>query len=229
MSMKRTLLALAMLAAAAALVPSASAGVMNVTFWQTSDPGGIGDPEEQALPTNPMAAGTPLANFIYNGDLNWTSFLGSDNYLDDFVGTGGGSVSGCAGVACTNATTLGHYLLSTSGFELTSLFRIIFTTTGPVINGEITHDDGASIFDSTNTIAYLDASFPTAAITSNFSLPGAGTYNLWYVEANGHPSVLQVSGDITEQSVPEPGALALIGFALMSLFGFGWMRRRAGI
>jgi hypothetical protein len=115
--------------------------------------------------------------------------------------------------------------LSSSGFDLTTLFEIVFTTNGPVA-GTIAHDDGASIFDGTDSIAFLNSAFPTAEIVDNFSLPSAGTYDVWYVEANSAPSVLAISPDVTSDSqVPEPATLGILGLALLSLFGIGGRRR----
>ena len=191
-----TLGALSVFAASAFAAFPAHADVMNVTVWQGNGSGSIADPDEQALPSNPLKLHVPIASFNYTGDIQWNVGTQSLNFLDTFVGTGGGSVSNCVGSGCASSSALGHVSLSSSGFDLTTLFEIVFTTNGPV-SGSIAHDDGASIFDGSDTVSFLNSAFPTAEIVDNFSLPSAGTYDLWYIEANSAPSVLSISPAIS--------------------------------
>jgi hypothetical protein len=205
----------------------AQAGVMNVTVWQKPTPGSdINSANQKALPTNAfLQAGAPIAQFVYNGSINWKQTSQVLNTLRDFIGSGGGSISGCVGTSCVNATTLAATTLSQGGFSLASLFRIEFTT--PVGgNFSVDHDDGVSIWNFNNTVSYLDSSTPTSEKTSNFNLPGAGTYNIWFVQANGAPTVLETT--VADRSqVPEPSVVALMAMALLSLFGLRFMRRRS--
>lgn len=221
--MMKSLVAATVLAGALLGAAPSQAGVMQVTMWQQFASNNIGDAEEQALPTNPIAGGTPVANFLYSGAINWLQ-SGAPNTLSAFVATGGGIVSNCVGTACASSSSLGNVVLSTGGFGTTSLFRIIFSTDGAV-SGNIVHDDGISVYGASGQI--LNSSFPTSAVTSLLNIASAGTYTLWYVEANGSPSVLNIDTRITEHSrVPEPGALAMVAVALLSIFGFGMYRRR---
>lgn len=224
---KTAALAVALGGALFAAAP-AQAGVMSVTVWQEYTPlSGIGSSNQKALPTNlALQANAPIAQFIYNGSLNWEQGTQGLNTLRDFVGSGGGSISNCVGASCNGANALDPTTLSLGGFALASLFRIEFTTPVAINNGTVRHDDGVSIWNFNNTISYLDSSTPTGAIVSAINPLSPGTYNIWFVQANGAPTVLQTS--IADRSqVPEPSVLALISMALLSLFGLTFMRRRS--
>jgi PEP-CTERM motif len=110
------------------------------------------------------------------------------------------------------------------GFEFTGqttpIMELTFTAAS-ALSGTINHDDGISLYSHGNTTTDLlpiSAASPTTAELTNFSI-GPGTYDLYYVEANGAPAVL----DMEVTAAPEPASLAMLGIGILSL---GVVRRR---
>lgn len=196
----------------AAVLGSSAAQASPITFkvvvWAAQTSGAnINSSSQQALPSSPLVTRSDLAaTFMYTGLPNWNNGAGSANEFSTFV-TPSSAVSK---LKFFNGYT-DNFVLSTANFASTSLFQLTFTTPTS-LSGTILHDDGISLWNSSNKIDLVDSARPTNQIPTNFSV-GAGTYNLWYDEANGAPAVL----DFTNVQVPEPGSLLLLGTGLIAL------------
>jgi hypothetical protein len=222
--MKKLLLgALAIGAVGATAVPANATpltGAFTTTVWYGTNPGANNstDPEEQALPSNPLnSSGNRLASFTYTGALNLASLGSGQGNILTFLQTAGGILSNF-----TNGSSgaLNH-ILSTGGFSDATLMRFTFTT-AQAISGTITHDDGISIFQGSTPIL-TGASAPTVAAPIAYSL-SPGTYDLWYAEVNALPAVLNF--DVVAQPAPEPMSMAILGTGIVGL-GMVMRRRRS--
>ena len=211
--------ALALGAMACMTIGAAQAAPLGVsastTIWYfTNDGGGIGDANQQALPSNPAAID---ANLIYTGTYTGLiDFAATSNSLGNFLNSGTGSFAGPLPVALLDEP------VSTAPFAITTLIKFTFTLAADA-TGTITHDDGISVFlAGDTTTALVDSSGPTPPTGTAYSL-AAGTYDLWYVQANGLPAVLNFD---VASTVPEPAMLALLGAALMGVGAMAYRRRR---
>jgi hypothetical protein len=202
-------------------------GTFDVTVWN-------GSPFFNYLSSDTANAqntptGPSLAHFTYTGALDWRvdespsnnphknvfgSFLDAadiSNFTSSFSGT--------------TAQQLDHFLntsMSVANDRFVTFFEITTTLflTGSS-SGTVTHDDGASLYD--DGVALFSSPYETSAMTDHFNLhSGANSLALYYVEANGAPSVLSVSV-CDPVNVPEPSAAGLCGLALI---GLGWLARR---
>jgi len=229
--MKPLILAIAALGLAGT-IGTANAAQINDTFTLTiwNEQGCPGadctnsstDPREQALPTNPLAAGTPVYNAgTYTGPINFVDLNGSTT-IAGFLATAGGTFN----PSVTGLTQT----ISTAIFATTTLMDFTFTLpTGSSIAGAtIMHDDGISIWDSTNTNEILSgASGPTVEVPTDVPTLTAGTYNLWYAEVNGLPADLVFNGTVM---VPAPpigqGLPAVIAVGGLLFGAWTWNRSK---
>jgi len=216
-SVRAGLAVLALTAAATMAQANPLNGTFNITIYQESTGGAlITDAREQANPSNPMltTAGDQKASGTYTGNLDFNIGSGGTNTIGAFFASGGGTTS--AGLA----PALGLQL-STGGFDVTTLFQISGTSLS-ALQGFITHDDGIGLFNNTKTLVTpVGDEAPTASETTNYSLP-AGSWALYYIEANGLPAVLDFEFNPGNAgSTPLPAALPLFatGLGLLGVFG----------
>jgi hypothetical protein len=184
----------------------------------------ITSPTQQALPTNSLQSSINHAVFDFTqASLNLIVPTNDNttNTNHNFFSLVLPTISGFSGTgsyatqAAWDPTILSTGSYNTNVSQTTTLMRIIFTIAGPSIL-DITHDDGVSLFasgDTTTNFLPTAASAPTSVDTDTTPVLPGGTYDLWYVEGNGSPSVLSM----TITPIPEPGTIALVGTALLGI------------
>jgi len=196
----------AFLALASGVQAATLTGTFGLTVYQGHTGGTTSDNQtQQALESNTLTT-TNCCNFktftgTYTGALNMNLNASSPNTVDAFLTNAGGTYTG---------TQLAPFaVLSTPTFDDVTIFVFTGTFAGPT-TGTITHDDGIGLYDAANNLVTgLAAAAPTTAITTSFSISG-GAFTLYYVSANGLPSVLDVEASTT----PLPAALPLFAGGL---------------
>ncbi len=215
-------------AAVLAFSPLAQAGPLSsitfsVTGWNALTPGSTSSSlSQQANTSNPLMALNPFVTGTATGLPNWYVSGGTPNTFGNFVGNNGnnGAGNGTTNVWNYVSPASGTTVLSTGSFGSATLMRLTFTLYNNDTMGTIWHDDGISLYGPSGLL--VNSAAPTTSIGTPFNL-NAGTYSLYYVEANGAPSQLTFQ-NVTE--APEPGALALFGAGLLGCALFIGRRRR---
>jgi hypothetical protein len=192
----------AALAICVATASSAAPVVLTTNFnvWHGTNPN-PGDPtnlSQRALPTNTLSSQDYIGFFSYTGAFNFSDTNQATDTMSNFI----------SGVGLPNIQ------MSSPNFTVATLFEFTFVLTSDLIGASITHDDGVSLYDLTtnsdNLIPGNDG--PTVAATTALPTLLAGhNYELWYVAANGAPSILSLDGP---SAVPELSswAMFIVGF-----------------
>lgn len=151
-------------------------------------------------------------------------FLGSDLLSVTFD-----SCAGCGTEAQFAAQTLSVPGNNDGSGGGSAMFVLSGTAAGAILGGTITHDDGASFVWGNQTL--MSSPGETTAVASSVSPAAFSTetpFDLYYMEGNGSPSVLDVNLRTLSftSGVPEPStwALMILGFAGV---GFVAYRRKS--
>jgi hypothetical protein len=191
----------------------------------------LGTNANAATLTNILAAGPANYThyeFTYNDSnnlsINWANFGAQTgpNLASQFVNAG--LITSFSGGPAAEAAFLAS-TLSVQGDAQTAFFNISGVLSGKILTpSSITHDDGATFILAGNTLV------DNAPETNNATDPVApgtysGTFNLYYVEGNGAPAVLDVNlrTENLTTDVPEPSTWAMM---ILGFFGVGFMAYR---
>ncbi|MDD2859879.1 MAG: PEP-CTERM sorting domain-containing protein [Acidiphilium sp.] len=173
-----------------------------------------------------LPQGSPTANFNYTGPIDFSVGASETNSVSNFFGTNVGGISGYTSLSGLTesaflASTLSSPYQNVDGSLDSDAFVTFMEITGTysapagtVVT--ISHDDGASLYSGVSNTPLIASGGPTNEIPSSATLAAASMtpFTLVYVEANGAPSVLQISETLP---VPEPGSLAVLGTGLIGL------------
>jgi hypothetical protein len=152
-------------------------------------------------------------SFTYTGALSFGTTGPNTTTIGQWLATGGGTVSGLD-------STVANRQLSNGGYRATSFF-VVTAQFAQGFDATITHDDGISVFDDGTQLATFAQ--PTTVRTTIANGFDGGAWSLFYVAANGNPSILRVTGDDLPTPVPVPAALPLM---LAGLGALSLLRRR---
>lgn len=186
---------------------------LTVTVWT-----GANTTDMANLPTPNTPANF---TFTYSGPLDFTNSNPANTFAQFF----GSYVSDISGISTTALNTLLADTMSTPGETAPGAinsylsFAGSYTATSPSWV-TISHDDGASLYLNGSMNPTINSAAPTSEIPSSGWVPGGtNTFDLIYVESNGAPADLVVTG-LTP--TPEPGTIGFMALGLISLAGIAY-------
>ena len=165
--------------------------------------------------------------FTYTGlnDIHW--LVSGDQTSPNLAGTfvTAANITNFVGGASAEAAFLAS-TLSVKGDQQTAFFNIHGLLSGTLLTGsQISHDDGATFIVGGNTLVDNAPETNDAVDTVAPGTYSAAAFNLYYVEGNGAPAVLdvQLKGANLTTDVPEPSTWAMM---ILGFFGVGFMAYR---
>ena len=168
--------------------------------------------------------------FTYSGlnDINWSNFNSQTgpNTGADFLGANTAHITSFVGGPAAETAFLAS-TLSVQGDAQTAFFDISGLISGTILSpgSTVSHDDGASFVIGGVTQFSNAPETNQATDTVPAGTWSGSAFNLYYVEGNGSPAILDVhlAGANLTTDVPEPSTWAMM---ILGFFGVGFMAYR---
>jgi hypothetical protein len=215
------------LAVAGISASGAKADIYTVDVWSYA--GSAPGSSTGANETNPILNTAPTYVFTYGAPINWSTpgpQTSPNNTGLDFIGsTNFSNVTWISG----DENAFKNNELSVPGDSTSAFFHIAATWTSSsssLTSGNLTSDDGSTLIIGGTKLANMAAE--QGAQTQNFSTSqvfNGAPLDLYYVEGNGAPAVLDfnISGGNLTAPVPEASTWAMM---ILGFFGVGFMAYR---
>jgi hypothetical protein len=213
------------LAIAGVSASGAKADIYTVDVWSYA--GSAPGSSTSANATNPILNTAPNYVFTYDAPINWSTpgpQTSPNNTGADFIGAGNlGNVTWVSG----NETAFMNNELSVPGDSTSAFFHIAATwTSSGLTSGNLSSDDGSTLFiGGTNLVNMAGEQNAQTQIFSTGQVFNGAALDLYYVEGNGAPSLLDlnISGGNLTAPLPEASTWAMM---ILGFFGVGFMAYR---